>query len=220
VKTPTAPAASTKGRLIEAAERLYAERGIEATSLRAVTAAAEANLAAVHYHFGSKEALTEAVFSRRIVPLNEERLAALTACQEAAGGQSPPLEEILEALMRPALERSGDPSQENFIRLMGRMYTEPGEGLQELLRRQFEDVLQRFGGALARALPELPPADLHWRLHFTIGAMIHTIADPVRLAEVSGGLCDLKVVETSVKQLVTYAAAGLRAPPISKRDAP
>ena len=89
----------TKGRLLEAAERLYAEQGIEATSLRAITSEAGANLASVHYHFGSKEAFTEAVFSRRIVPLNRERLDLLDSYEREVGEAPVPLERILEALL-------------------------------------------------------------------------------------------------------------------------
>src|SRR5437867_6100600 len=97
---------ASKERILDVAERLFAERGFAATSLRNITAEAAVNLAAVHYHFGSKDELIEAVFARRLGPLNRERLRLLEACRAAAGGGSPSVEELLEALIAPAL-RSG-----------------------------------------------------------------------------------------------------------------
>ena len=60
----------TRTRLLDSAEQLFAERGIDATSLRAITTAAGANLASVNYHFGSKDELFREVVSRRIGPVN------------------------------------------------------------------------------------------------------------------------------------------------------
>ena len=199
----------TKERLLDAAERLYARDGIEAASLRGITAAAGANLAAVHYHFGSKEALTEAVFSRRIGPINEERLALLDQA-ERRGGRVP-VETILDAFVGPPLRLSHDREYAQFIRLMGRMYSEPSESLQSLLGRQFGPLVGRFSVALHQSLPDLPPADLHWRLHFMVGAMVHVVSDPARMQSLSGGLCDPSDVDGTTRQLIAFLAAGFRA---------
>ncbi len=209
-------AATTRDRLLDAAEALYADRGIDATSLRAITAAADANLAAVHYHFGSKEALTEAVLRRRIEPLNAERLRLLEAAETEAeaGGEPVPVDEIVAALLLPALRlgRETKAGGDRFVRLMGRIYSEPGEYLRNLVVSQFRAVFERFGMALARSLPDLPRAELMWRLQFTIGAMVHTIADPAHVAHISGGLCDPSDVDGVGRQLVKFVAAGLEAP--------
>src|SRR5579871_5345079 len=95
---------STKDRILDTAERLFARDGFEATSLRAITAEAGVNLAAVNYHFQSKEALVRAVIGRRMGPVNEKRLAMLDACETAAGDGPLPLEGVLEAFVRPVLE--------------------------------------------------------------------------------------------------------------------
>jgi len=203
---------STRERLIETAERLYARHGMEATSLRSITAEAEANLAAIHYHFGSKEALTEEVFSRRLVPINHERLALLDEIEAEAGESAASPESILEAFLGPPLRRSVDPDYADFIRLMGRMYSEPSEALQELIGRQFEEIIRRFSAALARTLNHLPPAEVHWRFHFCVGSMVHTISDPARIQHVSGGLCDPSDVEATTARLISFLAAGLQAP--------
>lgn len=214
-------ALSTKERILDSAEQLFAEHGFAATSLRMITAAARVNLAAVNYHFHSKEALIRAVFDRRLGPVNQERLQLLEACEARAGKSPPPLEEVLEAFFGPALRLGRGLAQRgiNFRRLMGRMYSEAGEQFRSLLQEQFTDVAVRFRAALRRALSKLPPAELYWRIHFGIGAMAHTLAGVEYLQFVSEGQCDPSDVEGTVRRLVTFLAAGLRAP-VSPRRTP
>ena len=204
----------TKERMLDAAERLFAERGFAATSLRAITAAAGVNLAAVNYHFHSKEALLAAVFARRLGPLNRQRLELLAQARSRAGRRSPPLEEILEAFLAPAFRLHGDlaPAGPGFPSLMGRIYAEPGEHIRVILREQFGEIAARFTEALKEALPKLPPAELYWRIHFMIGAMAHTLAGSRALGLVAGGRCDPPDVEGTIRRLVVFLAAGLRAP--------
>ena len=122
---------TTKDRILDAAERLFARDGFEATSLRAITAEARANLAAVNYHFQSKEALVQAVIGRRMGPVNQQRLSLLDAYEAEAGGDAVPLEKILDAFLRPVIEIAGGHAKE-FVPLVGRLYTEPG-GFSERL---------------------------------------------------------------------------------------
>ena len=114
----------TKERILETAERLFAERGYGATSLRSIIAAAKVNLAAVHYHFRSKEALLDAVLERRIEPINRERLALLEEQERAAGDAPPSIEAVLTALIEPPLRLSRDPSYRMFVKLMGRIFAD------------------------------------------------------------------------------------------------
>src|SRR5574340_767840 len=104
----TEPSAGTKDRILDAAERLFAEHGFNGTSLRMITAAADVNLAAVNYHFRSKETLIEAVYKRRIGPANEKRLRMLDEYEAAAGDGAVPVENILRALVAPMLELRAD----------------------------------------------------------------------------------------------------------------
>src|SRR5512143_3869012 len=113
----------TQTRILNAAEQLLAERGFAACSLRAVTAAAGVNLGAVNYHFRSKEALIQAVYARRLQPLNRQRLAALDHCERKAAGKAVPLTDLLHAFLDP-LFASGHDGQ-GFVRLLGSMYTDP-----------------------------------------------------------------------------------------------
>src|SRR5579863_8623986 len=150
---------TTKDRILDSAERLFARDGFEATSLRAITAEANVNLAAVNYHFQSKEALVQAVIGRRMGPVNAQRVALLDAYEAAAGESPVPLERLLDAFLRPVVEMVGSHAHE-FVPLIGRLYTEPGEFAVRLFRQQFEHLARRFVPALQRALPELPRVEL------------------------------------------------------------
>ncbi len=207
LQTPTTP-----HRLLDAAEALLADQGVDATSLRQITAAAEANLAAVNYHFGSKEALVDAVLRRRIEPLNAERLSRLEAVE--ADDDPLDLEAVLEAWLVPALQLrdAADGHGDRFVRLIGRVYSEPGPHLRELLPQLFGEVFERFSRALGRALPGLPRRELVWRMHFLLGSMIHTLADPARIETFSGGLCNPSDTDALAARLLAFVAAGMRAP--------
>ena len=202
----------TKTRILDAAERLLSERGFSGTSLRGITALAGVNLGAVNYHFRSKKGLIHAVFTRRMQPISQERLAALDACEAEAGGKPVPLEQLLQAFFHPVLKlgREG----ETFIRLLGRMYTEPTLDLQRIFGSELEEVVQRFLGAFSRTLPDLDRADLFWRLFFIIGAMAQVLAAGSILRFLSGGICDPKDMNDVEERLVRFASAGLSAPPI------
>jgi len=203
----------TKERILDTAERLFSEQGYAATSLRSIIAAAGVNLAAVHYHFHSKEALLEAVLLRRSVPANRERLALLGQFEKEAGGNPPPLEKVIEAFVAPTLQMSRDPQSGGmgFMHLLGRLHAE-GDLLPRILTSQFGDVFQRFDAALRAALPGLPPEELSWRLNLAIGALAQTLR---------GGSKDLETIpdlslsfnsETALERLVAFLSAGFRAP--------
>src|SRR3954463_9505406 len=106
--TLDATSAGTKTRILDAGERLFVEHGFEATSLRQLTAAAAVNLAAVHYHFGSKEELFQAVLTRRLDPMNVERIALLERVEREAGGKPATCEKVLFAMLAPALRLARD----------------------------------------------------------------------------------------------------------------
>src|SRR6478672_11783859 len=132
---PLAASGATKDRILDAAEALFMEHGFEATSLRALTAAAGVNLAAVNYHFGSKEELFQTVLTRRLDPMNQQRLALLTQYEHASAPQPVACEKILAALFLPALGLARDRTQggENFLRLLGRAYADPAPFIRQFL---------------------------------------------------------------------------------------
>lgn len=201
----------TRSRLLDTAERLFSDHGLQGTSLRAITTAAGVNLAAVNYHFQSKEGLIAAVFERRIQPLNAERLRLLDAA--AARTDPPELESILRAFLAPALRlhASEAPGDGCFMRLLGRAFAEPGE-IKLLVLSQFRPTAERFVDALSKATPDLPRSDLLWRLHFLIGSLAHVTAASELIRLMSGGTLDPSDPEDLLQHLTTYAAAGFRAP--------
>jgi AcrR family transcriptional regulator len=200
--------ADSKELLLDAAEKLFAERGFAATSLRRITAEAGVNLAAVNYHFGSKEGLIEAVFERYIRPLSAERLRLLDEAEARSRGE-PDVELILEAFVAPVFRAA---SAEITMKLYGRTHSAPDSHVREIFLRQFGGVRERFTAALAHALPHLPRAELYWRLHFAIGAVAQSMADPGRLVVLSDGACDPYDADATIARLVPFLAAGLRAP--------
>lgn len=211
----------TKTAILDVAERLFASKGFDATSLRDINSAAGVNLAAVNYHFGSKAGLIKTVFERRIVPLNQERLRLLEECEARSGDNPVPLNEILSAFIGPAVRLSRGPQSggADFMRLLGRILMEPKPAAQTMLEAMFGETGRRFISAFKRTLPDLPEVELCWRINFATGAMAHTLCDTSLLEFISGGMCDPNDVEGIVVRLVTFIAAGMRAPVASTLSA-
>jgi len=197
----------TRTRLLDAAERLFAADGIAKTSLRAITQAAHANIAAVNYHFGSREGLIGEVFARRIAPINRERLELLDEVLERAAGAPPAIEAILNAFSLPALrQREAAPGAPGPVRRMGRAFTEPAPEVRGVIFSQFAQVFQRFVAALVLALPALPPSEVAARFRYAIGALVFTMMHP----DLAGAPCAPGPDERA--RMVAFLAAGMRAP--------
>ncbi|MEM7480787.1 MAG: TetR/AcrR family transcriptional regulator [Acidobacteriota bacterium] len=207
---PDAP--TTKELLLDVAERLFAEHGIARSSLRAITQAADANLASVHYHFGSKASLVRAVFARRIGPLNQERLERLDALE---GNGSPTARQIIEAFFAPVARMMADPGEnpEAIARLVGRVFSEPGDEVRKILVAEFQPVVDRFVAAFTMALPEIPSEEIFWRFHFMVGSMIHTVAAGSLAEHLHGGDGG---TEALFQRLVTFAEAGMANPVVEE----
>jgi len=194
----------TKTRILDAAEKLFGEKGFDATSLRDITTEADVNLAAVNYHFQSKESLIEATILRSAGPINDQRLAMLDAA-----GTNPTIEQIVNAFVGPVLEQNFEP----MAPLMARVLASP-EMMKRVFKQLILDMSQRFSDAIGIALPELSPAERIWRLHFTAGAMAHTIMRAPVMRDVFGDVLDIKDRKLLTARLVRFAAAGFRAPEV------
>ena len=205
----------TKEKILDAAEALFMEHGFEATSMRQMTAAAGVNLAAVNYHFGSKEVLFQAVLTRRLDPMNQERIALLSRFEREAAPGALSCERILAAMFIPALRLARDRKRggKNFLRLLGRAYADPAPFIRQFLAGEYASMIARFKAAFGRALPELPKRELSWRLHFVMGALSYTLAgtDALKLiAELNPR--DAQNDETLLRRLAPFLVAGLKAP--------
>jgi AcrR family transcriptional regulator len=207
------PPHETRTRILDAAEELFMQHGFEGTSMRSLTAKAGVNLAAVNYHFGSKDALIEAVFRRRLDPMNAARLAALDELE--AGGRPPAPELIIRAFIRESLRmiEDGKGGGRNFIRLLGRTYTEPSKPIRQLIGQLYAPSMERFKSALERALPHMPGEELVWRMHFMFGTLSYTLAATDTVQLIAGckpeDRYDARLLE---ERLTTFLAAGLTAP--------
>jgi AcrR family transcriptional regulator len=209
----TAPI-DTRERLLAAAEQHFAEHGYDGASLREITAQARANLAAVHYHFGSKEDLFLAVLSRRVEPVNRERLELLDRAEAQAAGRPVPVEELVEILVAPLLRRGLEPGHGGacFLKLFGRVQSESETLWKRIVGGPMRAVRERMDAALRRALPELSDAELVLRMHFAIGTVKSVAGDQHRLRAMSGGRCDPEDIEGTIRELVRFLAAALQAP--------
>ncbi len=205
----------TKSRILDAAEALFTEHGFEATSLRSLTTAAGVNLAAVNYHFGSKEELFQAVLTRRLDPMNQERIDLLEKYEREAAGKPLTCEKVLSAMLIPALKLSRDEKRggKNFLRVLGRAYADPAPFIRTFLSAQYAEMILRFKDAFLKALPHLTKQELTWRLHFVMGALSYTLAgtDALKLmAQVIPNERDND--EMLLQRLAPFLAAGLKAP--------
>ena len=214
-----ASSTDTKTRILDAAESLFMEHGFEATSLRSLTTAASVNLAAVNYHFGTKEELFEAVLTRRLDPMNQERIELLERLERDAGGKPMSCEKILFTMLIPALRLARDEKRggKNFLRLLGRAYADPAPFIRHFLSAQYAEMIGRYKEAFLRALPHLSRQELTWRLHFVMGALSYTIAgtDALKLfAQVTA--VDKYDDELLLQRLAPFLVAGLKAPPLAQ----
>lgn len=204
----------TKERILAAAERLIGDRGFAGTSLRTVTAAAGVNLAAVHYHYGTKEALLQEVFSRRIGPVNRQRNERLSALEAASGGRPLAVEDVLTAFLAPIIGLKNDLEGEGMVwsRFIGRVYSESPEVVEKLIQNQFTDIGRRVVAALGRSLPHLGPIEIFERLQFAIGMMTHNLTDLHRISVPEEFRNDRPNADETLQHMVTFLAAAFRAP--------
>jgi len=202
---------TTRTAILRAAERLYAERGFSDVTLRDIVAAAEVNLAAVNYHFGSKDELITELFVTRSIATNRERLNQLKAA-EAAGGGRAPVEAVLRALVGPTLRGCLGPDSErsDAARFMIRATIEAIAPIHKIKNREI-DHLRKFAAALRRSLPGKADAEIYWGLHFALAMAHQTVRDSERLTRLSDGKCDLDDVEGVIKRVVAVTALALTA---------
>lgn len=210
---------STQTRLLDAAEALIAVQGIAATSLRQITEEAEVNLSLVKYHFGSKEGLVDAMLKRRMDPINDQRIVLLKELERRIPKGELPVEDVLEALIRPVVELCLCSGKEGirFLRVFSRIFSEPAASMR-MMHKQMGPMMKNFNAAFDRALPATKPKDRIWRHMASLGAVQNTllmlsmvdelppmIRVPVRVVQ---GKPDHEQV---LARLVAFCAAGMRA---------
>ncbi|TXH64584.1 MAG: TetR/AcrR family transcriptional regulator [Thermomonas sp.] len=199
---------STKDRILHAAEELFAAQGFATTSLRQVTSRADVNIAAVNYHFGSKDNLVNEVFRKRMDEMSAQRLAALAAAKQAHPGE---LEPVLAAFVEPALAMAQDRHGGGaFIRVIARAYAESNDSLRKFLSDQYGHVLRDFARAIDTCVPGMGKEELYRRLDFLSGALTYAMAD-FGLIKRPHGVSESTHRARAAKSLIRFAEAGFKA---------
>ncbi|MBB5048970.1 AcrR family transcriptional regulator [Rhodopseudomonas rhenobacensis] len=208
----------TRSAILTAAERLYAARGFADVTLRDIVAEANVNLAAVNYHFGSKDELITELFVSRSLATNRERLNELKAA-EAAGGGRAPIDQVLRALVGPTLRGCLGPDEQrsDAARFMIRASVEAIAPIHKIRNREI-DHLRKFAAAMRRSLASVDEVEIYWGLHFALAMAHQTIRDSERLQKLSEGRCDLDDVDGVIDRVVAVAATALGA--AAKADKP
>ena len=199
---------STKDRILGAAEELFAQHGFAGTSLRQVTSLAAVNIAAVNYHFGSKENLVNEVFRRRMDGMTASRLQQLEVALRDHPGQ---LEPVLAAFIEPALALAQDRHGGGaFVRVIARAYAEKNDGLRKFLSDQHGHVLREFAKAISTCVDGLSKEELYWRLDFLSGSLTYAMAD-FGLIKRPNGVSEATHRQRAAKALIRFASAGFNA---------
>lgn len=207
---------STSEALIDAAEMVFARDGFEGASLREIMRVAGANPAAVHYHFGGKAGLLDAVLDRVVGPIAARRFELLDQLRTRHPDAPLPVRELVEAFLQPdfeaiaVLQRRGD----GRAALVGRAYGQPSDAVRELVTAQFGPVSAQYLPELCRALPDLDPDLVEWRLRWcAVGVIIAMFTN----ADVPDGPLGTTppgaVGEHELHAVVDFVTAGLEAPP-------
>jgi AcrR family transcriptional regulator len=203
---------STKNKILDAAENLFADKGFNGTSLREITSQAEVNLAAVNYHFGSKKELIKAVMSRYMNELSPRLEIALT---QVCDTEAPSLIDVFSAFIDPLLSLNDfkNNGTSNFLQLLGRGYTDSQGFLRWFLTTQYPGVIDNFVLAVQKAYPELGAEEMFWRLHFTMGTVVFTMSSSDALIDIakSDFERDLQISDV-IRNVIPYVAAGVGAP--------
>ncbi|MEI6675454.1 MAG: TetR family transcriptional regulator [Verrucomicrobiota bacterium] len=212
MKRTIVPNTGSKLRLLEAAEKLFAEHGFDVVSVRDITQAAGGNVAAVNYHFGSRDGLVELVMTRYLMPVHEERLARLDAAEQKWAGQVVPIEELVYAFVRPLITQveKSELSEQLFYRLVGRIFGSHGHDIPAPIEVQMSVLIKRFTQSLSKSLPMVAEEDLVWRLHFVMGAMIYMLTHGEAMQRLSQGAAGNPGMKATLERFVRFAVAGLR----------
>lgn len=203
---------ATRERLLAAAEQLFASRGFDGTSTRALVEEAGVDIAMIVYHFGSKLGLYREILLRRAERVNEVRLAELDAVLGAREQGTPDLAAVVRALVGTNIRLRTDPSLGGLpvARLFARELIDPDQAGRHTIAEMFGKAAQRFIAAIGLALPHASQESIYWAYHFAISAMVQTMANVSTLEDLSGGVCDMSDSERVIDHLVPFVVEGIK----------
>lgn len=200
-----------KEAILNAAEALFARHGFYGVTTRQVAAEAGVDTALIHYYFGAKRELFDAVLLRRAEIINRDRAQAMSA-YEAAHPGAMTAEGVIAAFVDPLIDRAltGGQGWKHWLNLVAQINITPAWG-GEVMHRFFDPVVRQLVDTLARALPGSAPVDLYWGYQFLTGSMMLTVAETGRIDQLSEGLCQSSDLEAARRRLYAYCAAGFEA---------
>jgi len=203
----------TKDRILDSAEQLFADQGFAATSLRQITTEANVNLAAVNYHFKSKESLLSAVIERTFAPINRRRMELLDELEASSKTDRPDLEAAVRAFVRPAFEaRSANAeSMRHFPRLMARIMAEPGDWAAPVMLPALQAVSNRFMPIFQRAMGVEKRTTVLWGAQFSIGCMTRCLIAPEFIQAITGENQAQESMEQMLDRVVCFIVGGMQA---------
>lgn len=204
--------ADTATRIIQAAEALFAEQGFIETTMRQITSAADVNLAAVNYHYGSKSGLIEAVAGRFLEPLCvqiEQMLAERLLDSE----HRICVDELIEMLMRALLQVSeGYPhALKLFMRVLDLAYAPDQDALRQVLLAHYGHRVTPVVDLIRQDSTPMPDDEFFWRLHFLLGALIFTLSNHSTLSDLQGSAGSALGMERTLHRLIPVLSAGFQA---------
>jgi AcrR family transcriptional regulator len=205
-----APAVDMREHILDHAEALFARHGLHGVTIREVARAAKVDPALIHYYFGTKAGLFDAVFARRAEVLNVERMHRMEAYSRHAG-EHINIEGVIDAFLEPILRQSiqADAGWKNYFRLVALVNNTPQWG-GEMMTRTFDPVILRLIALLRKCMPQARDVDLFWCYHFLSGALTLSFSETGRIDRLSGGLCASTDVESLYRRMVPFIAAGFR----------
>jgi AcrR family transcriptional regulator len=205
-----------KETILDAAEGLFARHGFYGVTTRQVAAEAGVDTALIHYYFGAKRELFDAVFVRRAEILNQAREASMDAYLAESGPESQggamTVEGVIEAFIEPLLRISqeGGPGWKSYFALVAQVNNTPAWG-GETMARFFDPVVHRLVETLKTVRPQAEYRDLYWCYQFLTGSMMLALSETGRIDSLSEGECHSSDLEAVRARLFAYCAAGFEA---------
>jgi AcrR family transcriptional regulator len=211
--TTRANGQETKARLLRTTETLFASKGVAGVTMRGVAEKAQTNLASVHYHFGSKEAMVLEMIQSKIEPINSKRRKSLDEAKVKFADKPLPNIEIFRALIHPVGEEVEKQitNQNGIIEIISRSFTEPAEFLDKIQKRFFGELSQVFMTELKKSNPNANEEDLYWNYHLAVSSMLGTLAQHRRMIDFSVGKYNQNAVSAMIDRLIIFVSNGFEA---------
>lgn len=211
-------AASTRARILDAAENEFADHGFDGVSVRQIAQRAEVPVALINYHYGSKEGLYRAIFEMRAPMIIDQRIAGLRLA-EMEPDQDRKVEMIVKAVLVPNLHMRSTEKNSSYARILAREVADPKSHNRKVIAEFFDPIAHKVLDALQTALPDRTVEEINWGYQAMLGAMVYIMADTGRISRLSGGRCDPEDEMATATHLVALMKAALLHGRVTERPA-